>query len=214
MGLAFFVSWCACPVLAQSGIHDAAARLAKVNAEAIQRSDAVVREMAQRVTALGLDSLLVPANLATPSGRAGIRRGFGALSRILDEIEAFAIAEEIKLQNSVQQAVSQLESHQAQDLRLGFERGHARMRARYSALYRLQRASIKTTLELVDVVERSPGGVKLTAGRLVFSDPTALASVNDLMSRLSRLEEAEARAEREIVEARRRSSGSAQEFLK
>lgn len=214
IGLAIFLSWCAFPALSQSDIATAAERLAEVTAEADKRNDVFMSELTQRVTDLKLESLLAPANLATDPGRAGIRRGFTALSRILDEIETFGIAEEVKLKKSVDETVIQLEPHKAQDLQLGFERGHARMRARYSALYRLQRASIDTTFELVDLVERAPGGVKLVGGKMRFADPGTLASAEDLLNRLAELEEAEARAQRDIDEARRQSSQRAQKMLK
>ena len=202
----------AAPVFSQSDTVKLAEKLAKLNAEAMMRNEIFMRGISERVAQLALDALVRPENLATATGRTRIRHGFTAFSTVLDEIDAFERVEQSKLDQAIDEIAEGMTTSDARDLRLGFNRGRAAMNARYAALQRLQREEIQTTLELLKMADQARDGIQLVDGKLIFSDPGAGASFKELISRLSALEQAQARAEMAILDARRRSAQRVQEL--
>ena len=107
------------------------------------------------------------------------------------------------MSDALSEATSGFPRDLALEAQAGFKRGYARTSARHAALRGAQRQSVRATLELVEVIERSVGGVSIANGRLAFVDRETQVRVSRLFSELGRLEMEEQRAEREILKSRR-----------
>ena len=178
-------------------------KLAAVSADTDRRTAAFMSEIAPRHAALRLEELSTPENLVSREGRAAIRAGYLSFSRIIDDMDSFDRAEEIRVGNALSDAASGFPPKLALEAQVGFKRGYARTSARHAALRAAQRQSIRATLELVDAIESSVGGVSIANGRLTFMDRETQVRVSHLFSELRRLEVEEQRAEREILDGRR-----------
>lgn len=174
--------------------------LAGVSAEANRRSAVFMREMLPRQGALRLNELTTPENLASREGRSAIRSGYRSFATLLDDIESFARAEEVWIVRALVDATSGLPVDMASEAQRAFQRGRARSAARHAALRAAQRESIKTTFELLDVIDRAPGGAILANGMLRLPDRETGVRVSRLLSELIRLEMEEQKAEREVLE--------------
>ena len=192
----------ATPAAAQSVEELLIAKLAAISLEADQRTAAFMREIAPRQASLRLTDLSTPENLVSREGRAAIRAGYLSFSKIIDDMDSFDRAEEIRVGKALSDATSGFPPKVALDAQAGFKRGFARTAARYAALRAVQRQSIRATLELVDIIERSVGGVSIAGGRLAFVDRETQLRVSHLFSELGRLEMEEETLEREIAERR------------
>lgn len=193
----------ATPAPAQSVEERLVSKLRAISAETDQRTAAFMRELAPRQASLNLAHLSTPENLVSREGRAAIRAGYSAFSRIIDDMDSFDRAEEVRVAHALTEAVSGFPPDLASEVQAGFKRGYARTSARHAALRDAQRQSIRVTLKLVDVIESSVGGVSIANGRLAFGDAETQVRVSRLFSELARLEMEEQRAEREILESRR-----------
>lgn len=193
----------ASPAAAQSVEEKLISRLTAVSNETDRRTASFMREIAPRLASLKLDRLSTPENLVSRDGRAAIRAGYLSFSRIIDDMDAFDRAEEARVVHALCKAASEFPPDVASEVQAGFKRGYARTSARHAALRTAQRQSIRATLELVDVIEGSVGGVSILNGRLAFGDRETQLRVSGLFSELGRLEVEEQRAEREILESRR-----------
>lgn len=176
--------------------------LAAISADADQRTAAFMREIAPRHAALKLHELSTLENLVRREGREAIRSGYQSFSRIIDDMDAFDRAEEVRVVAALSAAFSKFPADVAMEAEAGFKRGYALTSQRHTALRAAQRRSIRATLELVDVIETAGAGVSLAKGRLVFRDRETQIHVSRLLSDLSRFEMEEQRLEREIVESR------------
>lgn len=205
-------SWLMVPAFAQVDVTRVAEQLAQVNAEVAKRNEAFMREMNRRKATLSLDALVGPESLSSPEGRSRIRAGFHAYSSMLDEIDAFGREQRTTVARAIDQVAKGLAPFESQALREGYAKGYNRTSARYEDLYRLQREEIQTTMDLLDLLDRAPGEVKLAGGELLFGDPKTRDSFRDLIGRLERLAHAQIGATREILEARRRSARAVQEL--
>lgn len=192
----------ATPAAAQSVEERLIAKLAAVSVEIDHRSEAFMSEIAPRQASLRLNDLSTPENLASREGRAAIRAGYSSFSKIIDDMDSFDRAEEVRVGKALSDAASGFPPNLALEVQAGFKRGYARTAARHAALRAAQRRSIRATLELVDVMERAAGGVSIASGRLAFVDRETQARVSRLFSELVRLEMEEQRLEREILESR------------
>ena len=177
-------------------------KLAEVSREANRRTEAFMSEIAPRQASLGLNDLSTPENLVSREGRAAIRAGYSGFSKIIDDMDSFDRAEEVRVSTEVSDATLGFAPNLALEAQAGFNRGYARTSARHAALRAAQRQSIRTTLELVEVIERSVGGVSMAGGRLAFVDRETQVRVSRMLSELVRLEVEEQRLEREILESR------------
>jgi hypothetical protein len=197
----------AIPAVASAEVDDAqvSARLADMNAEMNARSAEFSRSAERRLAALDLDSLMTPENLATAQGRTRIRNAYAQFSAILDEIDAFTRSEDARRENALAAVVRGLPAQQSQEVAAAFKKGSARSGVLYDDLYRLQRESIRASLELVDLLELGARQVQLADGRLAFADEQMRAKVKTLIDRLASLEQAQSRAEQRIVESREES---------
>ena len=177
-------------------------RLAGVSAEVDRRSAAFMREILPRQAALRLNELTTPENLVSHEGRIAIRSGYRSFATLLDEIESFARAEEAWVVRALADATSGLPVDMASEAQRAFQRGRARSAARHAALRAAQRESIKTSFELLDVIDGAPGGAILANRMLRLPDRETGVRVSRLLSELIRLEMEEQKAEREILERR------------
>lgn len=162
-----------------------------------------MRDLAPRQASLKLGELSTANNFAVPEGRAAIRAGYLEFARIIDDMDSFDREEEMRVHNALSEAVSGFPPNLASEAQTGFKRGYARTSAKHAALRAAQRHSIRATLELVEVIERSVGGVSIANGRLVFMDRETQLRVSHLFSELGRLELEEQKLERAIEESRR-----------
>ena len=178
-------------------------KLATVTLEADQRTQAFMRGISPRQAALKLDELSTPEKLASSEGRNAIRAGYLLFGKILDDIESFERTEEMRVSEALSAATSGFSQGLAIKAVEAFKRGYARTSASHAALRAVQRESISVTVELVDVIDRAPGGVLLSSGRLGFADRETGMHVSRLLSQLSRLEMEEQSAEQAILESRR-----------
>ena len=204
IALAYFavVLLTASPASAQWVEEQLTSRLAAVSNETDRRTASFMRAIAPRLASLQLDHLSTPEKLVSREGRAAIRAGYLSFSTIIDDIDSFDRAEEIRVLNALSATTSGLPADVAKEAQAGFKRGYARTSARHAALRATQRQSIRATLELADVIERSNGIVSIANGRLVFGDPETQVRVSRLFSELGRLEMEEQRLERAILESR------------
>lgn len=177
-------------------------KLAAVSVESDQRTAAFMSEIAPRHASLRLNELSTPENLASREGRAAIRSGYSTFSRLIDDMDSFDRAEQVRVDIALSEATSGFPPDLALEVQTGFRRGYARTSAKHAALRAAQRQSIRATLELVEVIERSAGGVSIAEGRLVFADRQTQAQVSRLFSEVGRLEVEEQRLEREIPQSR------------
>lgn len=189
--------------VAQTDEERLVGRLAEVSAEVDRRTAAFMREILPRQAALRLNELTTPENLASRNGRNAIRSGYQSFAGILDEIESFERAEEVRVMKALAAATSGLPFDMAADAQQGFRRGYARSASRHATLRAAQRQSIKASFELLDVIDSATGGVLVTEGMLRFPDRDVAMRVSRLLSELARLEMEEQRAEREIMDRRR-----------
>ena len=193
----------ATPAAAQSVEERLISKLAAVSVETNQRTAAFMSEVEPRQASLRLHNLSTPENLVSREGRAAIRAGYLSFSKIIDDMDSFDRAEEVRVGKALSDATSGFPPNMALEAQAGFKRGFARSSARHAALRATQRQSIRATLELVEVIERSVGGVSIANGRLAFVDRETQVQVSRLFSELVRLEMEEQRLEREILEGRR-----------
>lgn len=189
--------------VAQADEERLVGRLAEVSAEVDRRTAVFMREIQPRQAALRLNELTTPQNLASREGRDAIRSGYRSFAAILDEIDSFERAEEIRVVKALAAATSDLPLDMAVEAQRGFRRGYARSAARHATLRAVQRQSIKASFELLDVIDGAPGGVLVAEGMLRFPDRDVAVRVSRLLSELARLEMEEQRAEREIMDRRR-----------
>ena len=178
------------------------AKLAQVAAESDRRAATFMKEVARRQAALRLSELTAPENLASRTGRDAIRSGNRALEALIDDIESFTRGEEAWVEQALTNATQGFPPGLAAEARRGYLRGYAQSSARHAALRAAQRETMKATFELLDIIDRAPGGVHFANGRLSFPDKETGLRVSRLFSELTRLEREEQRSEREI-ESRR-----------
>ena len=178
------------------------AKLAQVTAESDRRAATFMKEVARRQAALRLSELTTPENLASRTGRDAIRSGNRAFEALIDDIESFTRGEEAWVEQALTNATQGFPPGLAAQARRGYLRGYAKSSERHAALRAAQRASTKAALELLDVIDRAPGGVHFANGRLSFPDRETGRRVSHLLSELTRLELEEQRAEREIENRR------------
>jgi hypothetical protein len=188
-------------VAAESVRERLISKLAMISSEANARTAAFMAEIAPRQAAL-LEGVATPDNLMTREGRDAIRGGYLSFSKLIDDMESFDRAEEVRVDHALAAALSEFPRDVALEARSGFKRGWARVTARHATLRAVQRQLIRANLELVDVIENSPGGVSLAAGRLVFPDRQTHLSVSRMFAEIGRLEMEEQRLEREVAERR------------
>lgn len=190
------------PTAAQSVEERLISKLAAISAETDQRTAAFMSEIAPRQAALRLGELSTPHNLASREGRSAIRTGYLLFAKIIDDMDAFDRAEEVRVSHALSGATTGFPPEIAMEAQSGFKRGYARMSARHAVLRAAQRESIRVTLELVDLIDRAPG-VSIVSGQLNFLDRETETRVSRLLSELGRLEMEEQRAEQEIMKSRR-----------
>ena len=197
-----FILLMATSAAAQSHEERLISRLAAISVEIDQRTAAFMSGIAPRQASLRLTDLSTPENLVSREGRVAIRAGYLSFSKIIDDMDSFDRAEEVRVGKALSDATSGFPPNLALEAQAGFKRGYARTAARHAALRAVQRESIRATLELVEVIERSLGGVSMAGGRLSFVDRETQMRVSGLFSELIRLEMEEQRLEREIIESR------------
>jgi len=176
--------------------------LAEVAAESDRRAAAFMRGILPRQAALKLNELTTPENLASRNGRDAIRSAYRSFGAIIDDIESFSRGEERWVEKALVAATLGVSPDMAAEAQRGFARGYARTSARHATLRAAQRESIKKTFELLDVIDRAPGGLHISNGRLSFADMETGMRVSHLIAELGRLELEEQKAEQEI-ESRR-----------
>lgn len=187
---------------AQTAEEQLISKLAVISADADRRTATFMSQIAPLLSSLKLHNLSTTENLLTRDGRVAIRAGYSSFSKIIDDMDAFDRAEEARVADALSEATSALPRELASEVQAGYKRGAARTSAKHSALRAAQRQSIQTTLELVEVVERSKGGISKRDGRMVFADPDTQRRVSRLFSELGRLEAEERRLEQEIAPGR------------
>lgn len=167
---------------AQSVEERLISNLAAISVEIDQRTAAFMSEIAPRQASLRLNDLSTPENLVSREGRAAIRAGYLSFSKIIDDMDSFDRAEEVRVGKALSDATSGFPPKLAFEAQAGFKRGYARTSAACRASSR-KRQSIRATLELVEVMERSVGEVSIASGRLAFVDRETQARVSRLFSR-------------------------------